>query len=192
MSGTVAFGSMEELAGDDACDALGVEQRYAALFHAHFRGMVALATLLGADDPEDLAQEAFVRLHRRIGRMRDPNAALGYLRRTVVNLSHRRLRHLRVARRHSEVAPEPVESAEQHAVVREDHREVVTALGSLSRRHREAIVLRYWLDMSEAEMAEAMGVSAGTVKAHVSRGLAALGVALQPDDVKPEDVEGVR
>jgi RNA polymerase sigma-70 factor (sigma-E family) len=184
MSGTVAFGSMQEPASDDVDDALGAEERYAALFHAHFRGMVALATLLGADDPEDLAQEAFVRLHRRTGRMRDPNAALGYLRRTVINLSHSRLRHLRVARRHSEVASELVDSAEQHAVVREDHREVVAALAALSRRHREAIVLRYWLDMTEAEMAEAMGVSAGTVKAHVSRGLAALMALMRPDDVK--------
>jgi RNA polymerase sigma-70 factor (sigma-E family) len=192
MSGTVAFGSMEELASDDAAEGPAAEERYAALFHAHFHGMVALATLLGADDPEDLAQEAFVRLHRRIGRMRDPNAALAYLRRTVVNLSHSRLRHLRVARRHAEVPPEPVDSAEQHAVIREDFREVVAALDSLSRRHREALVLRYWLDMTEAEMAEAMGVSPGTVKAHVSRGLAALAALMRTDDVEPTTGEGVR
>ncbi len=71
-----------------------------------------------------------------------------------------------------------VASAEHHAVVREDHREVVTALGLLSSRHREALVLRYWLEMSEAEMADVMGISTGTVKAHVSRGLVALGNAL--------------
>ncbi len=83
------------------------EARYAVLFHAHFRGMVALAALLGADDPEDIAQEAFVRLHRSSGRLRDPDAALGYLRRTVANLSRSRLRHLRVARRHASVPAEP-------------------------------------------------------------------------------------
>src|SRR4051794_14099575 len=70
-----------------------------ALFAGHFRGLVRLATLLGADDPEDVAAEAFVRLHRSTGRLRDPGAALPYLRSIVVNLSRSRLRHLRVARR---------------------------------------------------------------------------------------------
>jgi RNA polymerase sigma factor (sigma-70 family) len=71
-------------------------------------------------------------------------------------------------------APDPVASAEQVAALREDTRVLVAALGQLSARHREALVLRYWLDLTEAEMAEAMGVSRGTVKSHVSRGLDAL------------------
>ena len=64
-------------------------------------------------------------------------------------------------------------------MVREDRRELLAALAALPPRRREAIVLRYWLDLSEREMAAAMRVSAGTVKSLVSRGLDALGQALE-------------
>jgi len=64
-------------------------------------------------------------------------------------------------------------------MIREDHRELLAALASLPARRREAIVLRYWLDLPEREIAAAMGVSTGTVKSHVSRGLDALGEALK-------------
>jgi RNA polymerase sigma-70 factor (sigma-E family) len=148
------------------------------LFTGHFRGLVRLAALLGADDPEDVAQEAFVRLHRSSGRLRDPGAALPYLRTTVVNLSRSRLRHLRVARRGVPPSPD-VASAEHSAVLREDHREVVAALCELPARQREVLVLRYWLDLSEAEIADAMGISRGAVKSHASRAVAALERALE-------------
>jgi RNA polymerase sigma factor (sigma-70 family) len=152
---------------------------YQELFHGHFGSMTRLAAMLGADDPEDVAQEAFVRLHRRTRALRDPHAAVGYLRTTVVNLTRSRQRHLSVVRRHRPAAPEDVASAEALAVRRESGRELVAALGRLSARHREALVLRYWLDLSEAEMAEAMNVSRGTVKSHVSRGLDALAALME-------------
>ena len=69
-------------------------------------------------------------------------------------------------------------SSEQASILAEDHREVLAALAELPPRRREAIVLRYWLDLSEREIAAAMGVSAGTVKSHVSRGLAELAQVL--------------
>jgi RNA polymerase sigma-70 factor (sigma-E family) len=154
-------------------------ERYQQLFHGHFVTMTRLAAMLGADDPEDVAQEAFVRLHRRSRTLRDAHASVGYLRTTVVNLSRSRVRHLAVVRRNSPVPSPDAESAEHQAVRREDARELVVALGQLSTRHREALVLRYWLDLSEAEMADAMGVSRGTVKAHVSRGLDALATIME-------------
>jgi RNA polymerase sigma-70 factor (sigma-E family) len=164
----------------DVAPSLDDPQRvYQDLFHAHFSAMVRLAAVLGADDPEDVAQEAFVRLHRRSAALRDPHAAIGYLRTTVVNLTRSRLRHLSVVRRHRPAAPEDAASAEHHAVRRESSRELVDALGRLSARHREALVLRYWLDLSEAEMAEAMSISRGTVKSHVSRGLDALAALME-------------
>jgi RNA polymerase sigma-70 factor (sigma-E family) len=152
---------------------------YAELFAGQFPAMTRLAALLGADDPEDVAQEAFVRLHHRAGTLRDPHASAAYLRTTVVNLSRSRLRHLRVVRRHEPAPPGEADSAEVLAVRRESARELVAALARLTPRHREALVLRYWMDLSEAEMADAMGVSRGTVKSHVSRGLDALARLLE-------------
>jgi RNA polymerase sigma factor (sigma-70 family) len=143
------------------------------LFRARYLEMVRLAGLLGADDPEDIAQEAFTRLMNKEPDLHDAQAALGYLRAIVVNLTRNRHRHLRVARRHTTVVAGP-ESCEQAAIAYEDHQEVIAALADLPSRRREAIVLRYWLDLPEREIAAAMGVSPGTVKAHVSRGLAAL------------------
>jgi len=156
------------------------ESAYRDLFHAHFAAMVRLAAMLGADDPEDVAQEAFVRLHRKQRALRDPHAAIGYLRATVVNLTRSRLRHLTVVRRRgpAEVRVD-VPSAEHDVVRREGHRDLLAAMRLLSTRHREALVLRYWLDLTEAEMAEVMGISRGTVKSHVSRGLDALARLLE-------------
>ena len=148
---------------------------YDALFAAHFRGMTQLATLLGADDPEDVAQEAFAQLHRNTARLRDPDASLAYVRATVCNLSRSRLRRLRTARgRQGDLLAAPSATVEQSAVLREEHREVLAAVQRLPRRPREVLVLRYWLDMSEAQIADALGVSPGAVKSYASRGLAAI------------------
>ena len=139
--------------------------------------MVRQADLLGADDPEDIAQEAFARLIRKYDSLRDPDAALAYVRASVCNLTRNRHRHLRVVRLRTPTG-RPEESSEQAAILREDHREVLAALAALPPRRREAIVLRYWLDLSEREIAAAMGISPGTVKSNVSRGMAALAAAL--------------
>jgi RNA polymerase sigma-70 factor (sigma-E family) len=161
-------------------DPSGAEAAVAGLFAARYPELVRLAGLLGADDPEDIAQEAFARLLRRYDSLRDPDAALGYVRATVCNLTRNRRRHLRVARlRTPAECPADVESSEQAALSREEQREVIAALAALPARRREAIVLRYWLGLSEAEIAAAMGIAAGTVKSTVSRGLAALGHALE-------------
>jgi RNA polymerase sigma factor (sigma-70 family) len=145
--------------------------------------MVRLADLLGADDPEDIAQEAFARLIRKQDSVRDPAAAVAYVRATVCNLVRNRHRHLRIVRLRlrdqAGAHGRDEDSSEQAVMLREDHRELLAALADLPVRRREAIVLRYWLDLPEREIAAAMGVSLGTVKSHVSRGLDALGKALE-------------
>jgi RNA polymerase sigma factor (sigma-70 family) len=145
------------------------------LFRGRYLEMVRLAGLLGADDPEDIAQEAFARLMRKGALNADPAP---YLRAIVCNLTRNRHRHLRVVR---EKTPRAVSepSSEQAAILREDHAEVIAALAALPARRREAIVLRFWLDLSEREIATTMGVSPGTVKSQLSRGLAALAQALE-------------
>ena len=151
------------------------EAAVTALFDQHHPQLVRLAVLLGADgDAEDVVAEAFCELYRRWPRLRDPQAAPAYLRSVVINLVRMRLRHLQVVRRHHPDHLEDAGSAEQEVVLREDHREVVRALRELPERQRQALVLRYWLDLREAEVAAAMGISAGAVKAHTSRGMAAL------------------
>jgi len=153
---------------------------FAELFAAHYHPLVRLAGLLGADDPEDIAQEAFSRLHIR--RLRDDGAAVSYLRTIVCNLTRNRLRHLRLVRLRRPDPPEHERSSEHAVIVAEEHRELLAALDRLPRRQREALVLRYWLDLSEREIADVMGVSTGSVKTHASRALAALGKALKEED----------
>lgn len=148
-----------------------------ALFAVHRLPLVRLAVLLGADDAEDVVAEAFYQLYLRWDRLRSADAAAGYLRSVVVNLTRMRVRHLQVTRQHAErVGPDrrTVLSSEAEAVLRDDQRALVAAVRELPPRQREALVLRYWLDLREREMAEAMGVSAGAVKTHLHRGLAAL------------------
>src|ERR1700733_11540717 len=164
-------GCIRNMANTEA-RALG-SARLEELFRARYLEMVRLAGLLGADDPEDIAQEAFVRLMNRDLRLDDPQAVLAYLRAIVCNLTRNRHRHLRVVWLRTPAAVDEG-SSEQAAIVQEDHREVVAAPA----RRRGAIVLRYWLDLPEREIAAAMGVSLGTVKSHVSRGLATLARAL--------------
>lgn len=152
------------------------ERAIEELFATHHLPLVRLAALLGADDAENIVAEAFYQLFRRWAKLRTADAAAGYLRATVVNLTRMRLRHLLVVRRHVEraVPPNCEESGEQQLLVREDQRAVMRAVRDLPSRQREALVLRFWLDLSERQIAEAMRVSPGSVKSHMSRGMAAL------------------
>lgn len=154
------------------------EQAIAAIFSEHHTPLVRLSTLLGADDPEDIVGEAFYQLFRRWRRLRDTGSAVAYLRSVVCNLTRMRIRHLQVARKH--LARSGADPTSAHTVeldgtgLREDQRELLEALKELPTRQREALVLRYWLDLREVEIADAMNISAGAVKSHASRGMAAL------------------
>ncbi|MFJ8584817.1 RNA polymerase sigma factor [Streptomyces sp. NPDC093595] len=147
------------------------------LYHAHRLGMVRLAVLLVDDlaTAEDVVQDAFTALYRRHGEhITEVDNALGYLRTAVVNTSRSVLRRRRTARAWTPPAPRDVPSAEEHVVLDEAHREVLAALGRLTPRRREVLVLRYWADLSEAEIARALGISRGAVKSNASRALDAL------------------
>ena len=153
------------------------EAEIARVFDQSHAQLVRLAALLGAGpDAEDVVAEAFCQLYRRWPKLRSPDAAPAYVRGAVVNLVRMRWRHLQVVRRHRDRAlrPNDTVSAEHVVLDREDQRAVVTALEELAPRQREAIVLRYWMDLKEAEIAAAMGISCGAVKSHTARAMATL------------------
>jgi RNA polymerase sigma-70 factor (sigma-E family) len=158
-------------------DEIDLEQ----LFHDEWLRLVRLAVLLTDDrgTAEELVQEAFLLMHKASGRIRDPKTAPAYLRTTVVNLARSRLRRVRIVRRTAPPLDVAVSSPEDSLVLREDHREVLAALALLPRRQRECVVLRYYLDLSEAEIARTLGISTGSVKSHSHRALAALESTLE-------------
>ncbi len=164
-----------------AAPALDRDLVLADLFRAHHGPLVRTISLLLGDAgvAEKIVQDAYVKLHGALPRLRHPEAAVAYLRVTVVNLARSRLRRFRVARRHPPVPPGPGPGAEEGALLSEDHREVLAALDTLPRRQRECLVLRFYLGLSQADIAAALSISAGSVKTHTSRALAALSAQLE-------------
>ena len=156
------------------------------LFRDRWVEMVRLARLLTGSTAgaEDLVQDAFVRLYVRWGGLRRIDRPGAYLRTAVLNGCRSQLRHRRVSDRHEarRTVLAPTATPESEALASAEHDRMVGALRSLSGRQREALVLRYYLDLPEAEIAATMGVSPGSVKTHLHRGLAALAQLLEEDD----------
>jgi RNA polymerase sigma-70 factor (sigma-E family) len=153
------------------------------LYSQHYRALVRLAALLVRDTPtaEEVVQDSFVAMHGGWQRLRDTEKALAYLRQAVVNRSRSVLRHRTVVDKNLQKAPPDMPSAEHGALVLLERSAVVAALRGLPDRQREAIVLRYYADLSEAEIATAMRISRGAVKSHTARGMAALRTALEQE-----------
>ena len=167
----------------EAQQAAEARQQVAALYQAHALGLVKLAVLMVGDQltAEDVVQDAFLGLYRRWPALQDHEKALSYIRASVLNgcrMIHRgKYRRSRIRLED----PGPAESAEATAMLGEAHREVLDALRRLPARQREAVVLRYYLDMTEDQAARAMGVSRGTIKSATSRGIAALARMLKEE-----------
>jgi RNA polymerase sigma-70 factor (sigma-E family) len=147
-----------------------------ALYSTHYRSLVRLATLLVRDlsTAEEVVQDSFTAMHGGWRRFHDSEKALSYLRQSVVNRSRSVLRHRMVVDRN---APKPlpdIPSAEHGAIVLLERSAVVAALRTLHPRQREALVLRYYGDMTEAQIASIMGISRGAVKSHTARAMSAL------------------
>jgi RNA polymerase sigma-70 factor (sigma-E family) len=145
-----------------------------ALYREHALGLTRLALVLVRDKQaaEDIVQDAFCGLHRRWGHVRDTSKALAYVRSAVVNGCRSEFRRRRTTR---DLPPDvPAWSAEAAVMASEERREVLRALAQLPARQREALVLRYFLDLSEAETAESMHVSRGAAKSAAARGIASL------------------
>ena len=119
----------------------------------------------------------------------EPGKEPAYLRSMVMNGARSRMRRRMVRRRVAPEAPAPVDSAESGALERLRNDALIDAVRSLPRRQSEVLTLRYYLDLSEAEIAESLGISRGSVKTHASRGLAALQRTLgAPGAAAPEGI----
>jgi len=126
-------------------------------------------------------QDSFVALHDGLRRLRDSEKALAYLRAAVLNRSRSVLRHRIVVDRSAPKPTPDMPSAEHGALALIERSAVVAALRTLSVRQREVVVLRFYADLSEAQIASAMGISRGAVKSHTSRAMMALRSVLERD-----------
>ena len=152
-----------------------------ALFREHHGELVRLALLMVGDLPtaEDVVQDVYASVHARWTRIAAHDAPLPYVRAAVLNGCRSVLRRRGIARRvamahRSSPQDQALASAESEAILSEDRKRVLAALARLPRRRREVLVLRYYLGLSEAEIAAVLGISAGTVKSTAARALSAL------------------
>jgi RNA polymerase sigma-70 factor (sigma-E family) len=152
------------------------EDALTALYTAHYRELVRLAAFLTGDrdNAEEIVQDAYVKVHGSWRGLREPDKGQAYLRAAVVNLSRSRLRRRQVVARHRPEPQRDLASAETLALEVVQREELLEALHRLPRRQREAVVLRYYGDLTEAQTAATMGCSVGAVKSHTSRAITAL------------------
>ena len=159
-----------------AASAWDADRLVTEIYHGEYKSLVRLAVLLVHDvqTAEEVVQDAFEAMHTAWRRLREKEKALSYLRQAVVNRSRSVLRHRTVVDRN---APKPAPdepSAEHGALALIERSAVIAALRTLPDRQREAVVLRYYADLSEADIAATMGISRGAVKSHTARAMAAL------------------
>lgn len=155
-----------------------------AIYDAEVVSLVRLARIFTDDlaGAEDIVQEAFIRLFKAADRITDPRKSVSYLRSIVVNLARDHNRRGLMSLRHRDAMVDhriPVQPDEQ-LVRTERQAEVVDALAGLSPRQRDCLVLRFYLDLSESEIAQTLRISPNSVKTHCQRGLDALSASLGP------------
>ncbi|MBV9094114.1 MAG: SigE family RNA polymerase sigma factor [Streptosporangiaceae bacterium] len=156
-----------------------VQAAVTAVYEAHALGLVRLAHVMLSDRAaaEDVVQEAFCGLYRRWDRLAGPDKALAYVRSSVLNGCRSVLR--RKSRSDiGEVSQPLATSAESAVLAGEQRRQVMRLLRQLPDRQREVLVLRFYLELSDAEIARQLGIGPSTVRSTTSRALAALARAL--------------
>lgn len=180
---TVPLGAERELVVESQWEA---DEAVTELYGAHYRSLVRLAVLLVRDleTAEDIVQDAFVAMHGAWRRLRDQERALPYLRQAVVNKARSALRRRKVEIKYAPNPGPDAPSAEYGAIGSLERDTVLAALDRLPVRQRETLILRYYSDLSEAQIAEAMGISRGSVKSHAARAMAAMRELLDDETVQ--------
>jgi RNA polymerase sigma-70 factor (sigma-E family) len=166
----------EPVADDDA-----VSFVLEGVYRSQYARLVGVARLLVDEraDAEEIVQEAFARTWARGPELANRDEAAAYVQRAVVNLARDTVRRRSVVRRLPVPPARNAPAADGDVILDEDQRRVTEAVRALPRRQRECVVLRYLLECSTAETARALGIAEGSVKSHLSRGLAALGTDLE-------------
>ena len=156
------------------------EVAVSTLYQASAVSLIRLAWIMLGDRPsaEDVVQEAFCDLYRRWDRLAEADSALYYVRSSVLNGCRSLLRRRAVRRRSMEYGL-PEISPEAVVLNGEERVELIRALGRLPDRQREALVLRFYLDLSDEEIARVMGIRQSTVRSNAHRGLVALARVLK-------------
>jgi RNA polymerase sigma-70 factor (sigma-E family) len=175
-------GTRSEIAG--AWAGWDADRAVTALYSTHYRSLVRLAVLLVRDiaTAEDLVQDSFVAMHGGWRRLRDSDKALSYLRQSVVNRSRSVLRHRMVVDRNAPKPAPDMPGGEQEYISKLERSALISALRTLPARQREVLVLRYYGDLSEAQIAATMGISTGAVKSHAARAMSSLRAELSGTD----------
>lgn len=174
---------MEGSEGGATPDADASSRSLPYLYDTHYTRMVKLASMYvdHRESAEEVVQDAFVKLLKGNYNIKPGNEA-AYLRRMVLNGAHTTLRKRRVRRRHTPDEAEPVASAEEGGLGRSERDRILSAVRQLPKKQASVIVLRYYLDLSEAEIAESLGMARGSVKSHAYRGLRKLQQILGEDE----------
>ncbi|WP_210589521.1 SigE family RNA polymerase sigma factor [Streptomyces sp. GESEQ-35] len=151
------------------------EDRFQEFVRARWSHLVRTAYLLTGDahHAEDLTQTALAKAYRswrRVSRSDNPEA---YVRRMLVTCNSDRFRKRRVKEALTDALPDVAGRDEAYSLA-DERRTLLGALAELPPRQRAVVVMRYWEDLSEAEVAEMLGCSPGTVKSQASKALAKL------------------
>jgi RNA polymerase sigma-70 factor (sigma-E family) len=185
VSPDIATAASPSLGGGESGSGPSADAEVTALYREHALGLGRLAYVMLGDKgaAEDAVQEAFIGLFRRWHHLSDPAKALSYLRASVLNQCRLALRKAARVPRHDVVMAIQViaTSAESAVLSTEQRREVAAATRRLPRRQREVLVLRFYLELTDAEIAQELGIALSTVRSTLHRGLSALGIALKEE-----------
>jgi len=157
------------------------DQALTALYSEHYRSLVRMAAFLvhDTDTAEDVVQASFVAMYQGWRRLRDSDKALSYLRQSIVNRSRSVLRHQAAVNGNAPKPPPDLPGAERGAILQLERPAILAAVRELPARQREALVLRYYGDLPEAQIAAVMGISRAAAHDHTVRAIAALQAVLE-------------
>lgn len=177
VASVVPLGAARPAAGERSRDEV-VED----VFREEYAGLLRLAYCMLGDrcSAEDVVMDAFCSLHLHWSTLRDKSSPVGYLRSAVLNRSRSRIRALVKERTRTGWAnPPPTDTSSSSVIARDEAHRLAEAVRGLPHRQREVVVCRYYLELSEAETAELLGIGVGSVKRHAHRARATLSTTVE-------------